>query len=338
LKNHQDPDGYWDCDGFQAQCKLNTCSGPGYALFDPGVTGLALLAFLGAGETHNHGKYQNTVKGGLKYLKQIQDPEGCFGPRTTERFVYNHACAALAMTEAYALTGSPLFKSSAQSAIDFVHKCQNPYLAWRYGVRPQDNDTSVSGWMVMCLKSAKAADLRVDQAGFDGMKAWLDKITEPEYGRVGYTTRGSGPARPQDKMDKFPNDKSESLTAVGILARIFIGENPKESEMIQKGVDLCLKNLPTWDEQSGVIDMYYWYYGTLAIFQVGGDPWTQWNTALKAAVIDHQRKDGDEKGSWDPVGPWGTDGGRIYSTALCVMCMEVYYRYARVFGIGGSHK
>ena len=62
--------------------------------------------------------------------------------------------------------------------------------------------------------------------------------------------------------------------------------------------------------------MYYWYYGTLAMFQVGGEPWKAWNEAMKTAIIDHQRKDGDAKGSWDPIGPWGRDGGRVYSTAI----------------------
>jgi hypothetical protein len=79
--------------------------------------------------------------------------------------------------------------------------------------------------------------------------------------------------------------------------------------------------------------MYYWYYGTLAIFQVGGEAWKAWNVAMKSAIIDNQRKDGDFKGSWDPIGPWGREGGRVYSTAVCVMCLEVYYRYSRVFGI-----
>jgi hypothetical protein len=334
LKNHQDRDGYWDCDGFMEQCKLGQCGGPGGALYDPGVSGLALLAFLGAGETHKHGKYRKTVREGLKYLKQIQDPEGCFGPRTTNHYTYNHAIGALAMVEAYGLTGSPLFKQSAQSAIDFIHKAQNPYLAWRYGVRPGDNDTSVTGWMVMALKSAKLCKLRVDQAAFDGVKAWIEKATEPEYGRVGYTSRGTGPARPQDLMDKFPADKSESLTAVGILSRIFIGEDPDKSEVIQKGSDLCLKALPIWDEQSGAIDMYYWYYGTLAMFQVGDTPWKKWRVAMEEAIIKSQRKEGCQKGSWDPVGPWGREGGRVYSTALMTMCMEVYFRYPRVFGAG----
>ena len=53
---------------------------------------------------------------------------------------------------------------------------------------------------------------------------------------------------------------------------------------------------------------------------------------MKDAIIDKQRKDGDQRGSWDPIGPWGREGGRVYSTATMVMCMEVYYRYARVFG------
>ena len=333
LKNHQHPDGYWDCDGFMDQCRLNQCGGAGYPLYDPGVSGLALLAFLGAGETHKHGRYKKVVKTGLKLLKEIQDAEGCFGERTTNHFTYNHAISALAMAEAYALTASPLFKQSAQSGINFIGKCQNPYLAWRYGVRPGDNDTSVSGWMVMGLKSAKSAGLRVDQAGFDGCAAWLGRVTDPETGRAGYTYRGERASRPPDIADMYPADKTEALTAVGLLSRIFVGEDPHQSEMIQKGVKVCLKMLPEWGDDPGSIDMYYWYYGTLALFQVGGDGWKVWNQSLKSAVIDHQRLDGDQRGSWDPVGPWGREGGRIYSTSVCVMCMEVYYRYARVFGL-----
>ena len=56
---------------------------------------------------------------------------------------------------------------------------------------------------------------------------------------------------------------------------------------------------------------------------------------MKTAIVDHQRKDGCARGSWDPVGPWGREGGRVYSTALCTMCLEVYYRYPRVI-IGHS--
>ncbi|MBD3160535.1 MAG: hypothetical protein GF328_00315 [Candidatus Latescibacteria bacterium] len=323
LARHQSEGGFWDCDGFMKEDRKPPGSGgPGRPLYDPGVTGLALLAFLEADQTHKHGPYRAVVGDGLRYLKQIQDPEGCFGPRTSNHFIYGHAIATLAMCEAYEKTASPLFKQSAQSGIDFLHKCQNPYLAWRYGIRPGDNDTSVTGWCVAALRAGKRAGLRVDQATFDGAKAWLDKVTEPEYGRVGYTTRGSGPARPQDLMDKFPADKSESLTAEGICIRLAVGEDPKRSEMIHKGTDLVVKMLPAWNEQAGTIDMYYWFWGTRAMAALGGDVWRRWGEKVREAVLPNQRDDGGARGSWDPIGPWGREGGRIYSTALLTMVLE----------------
>jgi Ca-activated chloride channel family protein len=333
LRNHQSPGGYWDGDGFEAMCRTNRCGGPGGPLFDPGLTGLSLLAFLGCGETHKTPRYGAVVRNGLKYLKGIQDAEGCFGGRTSGHFTYNHALATLSMAEAYGLTQSPLFKTSAQNGVNFILQSRNPYLAWRYGVRPQDNDTSVTGWMVMALKSARGAGLDVDPAAFEGAREWMNKVTEPEYGRAGYTARGNGPARPGELMDRFPPDRSESTTAVAVLTRILCGAD-REDAYVRMGSDLCLKSPPRWDEAAGTIDYYYWYFGTLAMFQVGGERWRAWNESMKSAIVDHQRTDraDDRYGSWDPVDPWARDGGRIYSTAVCTMCLEVYYRYARVCG------
>jgi hypothetical protein len=338
LKNHQSPDGRWDSDGFDAQCKVNKCSGPGESVYDPGLSGLALLCFLGAGETHNSGQYRDTVKNGLKYLKDIQDSEGCFGPKTALHYQYNHMCAALAMTEAYGLTGSRLFKDSAQRGVNFVLQSQNPYLAWRYGIRDGENDTSVTGWAVMVLKSAILSELEVDKGAFRGAIAWVDRMTEPEFGRTGYQARGGPSARTTDMADKFPASETESLTAVGVLTRVFAATNvdadPRKDEMIVKGCQLMMKKLPRWDIDAGTIDFYYWYYASLAIFQVGDPYWKQWNEAMKTAIVDNQRTEEgrDERGSWDPVDPWAPEGGRIYATAVNCLSLEVYYRYGRVFG------
>ncbi|MBI4616521.1 MAG: terpene cyclase/mutase family protein, partial [Planctomycetes bacterium] len=152
LAAHQDKArGCWDSDDFQAQCKNNTCSGRGVDWGDPGVTGIALLAFLGAGNTNQKGKYKETVKLGLKYLTEIQDDDGCFGPRG-KISMYNHAIAALAMAEAFGMTESGLLKDPAQKGIDFLVSAQNPGFGWRYTAKPGDNDTSVTGWAVMALK------------------------------------------------------------------------------------------------------------------------------------------------------------------------------------------
>jgi hypothetical protein len=332
LARHQSPDGRWDCDGFSSMCKGNRCDGHGESPYDPGVTGLALLPFLGRGETHVQGEFRGVVKNALGYLRSIQDAEGCFGPRTSQHFQYNHSIATLAMAEAYGLSGSRMLKDPAQRAVGFVQQSQNPYLAWRYGVRDGDNDTSVTGWMVMALKSAKLAELEVDGGAFRGAIAWVDKMTEPEFGRVGYQRRGGQPARTTEMMEHFPGDQSESMTAAGVLTRIFCGQDPKQNESIQKGVQLMLKKAPRWDVDAGTIDMYYWYYGTLALHQVGGSAWKRWNEAMKTAIVDNQRTDAgrDEKGSWDPMGPWAPEGGRVYSTATMALCLQVYYRYQRV--------
>jgi hypothetical protein len=333
LARHQSPDGRWDCDGFHARCRGSRCEGPGGPMHDVGVSGLALLAFLGYGETHRTEKHGATVRDGLRYLRGVQDAEGCFGPRTSQHWIYDHSIATLAMAEAFAMTGSPLFRGPAQNAVDLVHKAQNPYMAWRYGVRPQDNDTSVTGWAVMALKSAQMAGLRVDPAALEGARTWMDKVTEPEYGRAGYTARGNGPARPQNLMDRFPSDKSESMTAVAVLCRIFAGAAEGDA-MVRKGAELCARTPPLHDAAAGTIDYYYWYYGTLAMFQVGGEPWKRWSDHLKPAVIDTQKVvAGDCRfGSWDAVDPWASDGGRVYSTAVNTMTLQIHYRYDRVFG------
>jgi hypothetical protein len=333
LMNHQAADGRWDCDGFDACCKGNRCDGVGDAPHDVGVTGLALLCFLGTGETHQSGtnrRCQTAVRNGLRFLRESQDSEGCFGPRTSPHFLYDHACASLAMTEAYGMTGARALRDPAQRGVGFVLRARNPYLAWRYDVPANgENDTSVTGWMVMALKSAKLAELDMEKQAVADAIEWVGKMTDPETGRTGYQNRGSGPARTATTAAKFPTHRSEATTAVGMTVRIFGGHDLKSDAMIGKGADLLAKCLPKWDVDAGTNDFYYWYYGSLAMFQVGGPRWAKWNEAMKTAIVDHQRLDKGrcEYGSWDPVDCWSSEGGRVYATAVNCLTMEVYYRY-----------
>jgi hypothetical protein len=334
LRNHQSPDGHWDGAHFAELCKGVPCSGPGQSAHDVGLTGLALLCFLGADETHERGAYRNTVKLGLKYLIDHQDEDGCFGDRVSKSFMYDHACAALALTEAYGMTQARPFAKPAQQGVNFILRAQNPYAAWRYGYPPDgDNDTSVTGWMIMVLKSAQMSGLKIDEQAFANAMNFITEMTDPATGRTGYTDRGSAPSRLTELIQQFPSERSESLTAVGMLVRIFSHLDPKDP-MIEKGADLCAAKVPVWELSTGDIDFYYWYYATLAMFQIGGTRWTKWNEALKVACIGHQHINQAEctLGSWDAVDPWSSAGGRVYSTAMNCLCMEVYFRYPRVFG------
>ena len=336
LKNHQNADGYWDCDGFSDECgKIgsSTCGGAGNVTHDVGVTGLALLAFLGDGNTTTQGEYKDVVSKGIKWLREQQDPDsGLIGDDSSHDFIYDHALAALAICEAYVFSKSPLIKGTAQNAVNYIQKARNPYGAWRYNVPPiGENDTSVTGWMVFCLASAKDGGLKVDPEAFEGALSWIDEVSDPSTGRIGYDQFGSDSSRTPSN-EHFPRNKGEAMTAVGLLCRIFLGQNPDDNDILVKHAELLKRTPPEWDPEGFGCDMYYWYYGTYAMYQMGGQYWKNWEKSMKDAVVETQRKDGDEKGSWDPVGPWGYSGGRVYSTALMTLCIEVYFRYAQVLG------
>ena len=335
LANHQDDDGKWDCDEFNKHDPAtDVCDGPGQPEHDVGVTGLSLLAFMGDGHTTRQGLYKEKVTKGVKWMREQQDFEnGLIGEKIGHSFMYDHAIATLAMCEAYYFSKSPLIRGTAQKAINFVTQARNPYGVWRYEAPPVgDNDSSVTGWMVFALKSAEEAGLKIDSAAFQDSLTWFDEVTDRATGRVGYDTIGSQSSRITGVNEHFPRDKTEAMTAVGLLCRFFLGQDPGGEEIMVKHADLMLKTLPEWDPDGLTNDVYYWYYGSYAMYQMGGRHWKAWNKAMKKAVLDSQQKAGSARGSWDPIGPWGHSGGRVYSTASCVLCLEVYFRYAKVLG------
>ena len=337
LAAHQSPDGSWDADGFDAQCGAiggTICEGHGEATHDVGLTGLALLAFLADGSTTRHGPYKENVVRGIKWLRDVQDPdEGLFGEPIGHAFLYNHAIASLAVCEAYYFSKSPLIRATAQRAVRYVEHARNPYGVWRYDVPPiGENDTSVTGWMVFVLAAAEDAGIGVDPQAFTSALTWFDEVTDPATGRVGYVAPGSESSRIPNVNDHFPANKGEAMTAVALLSRFFLGQTPDTEPLMDKHADLLLGKLPEWDPDGFGCDMYYWYYGTYAMYQMGGRHWRTWQRAMTDAVQNTQREDGDARGSWDPVGPWGFAGGRVYSTAMMVLCLEVYERYSRISG------
>ena len=336
LAAHQDDDGKWDADEFMKHDpSTDVCDGAGRSDHDVGVTGLALLAFLGDGHTTRDGLYKNQVLKAVRWLREQQDFEsGLIGEDRNTNYLYDHSIATLAMCEAYYFSKSPILGTSAQNAVDYISRARNPYSVWRYAVPPQgDNDSSVTGWMVFALKAAEESGLRVDSGAFADSIAWFDEVTDPLTGRVGYSSNGERSSRETGVNDEYPRELTEAMTAVGLLCRFFLGQDPAKNEFMTQHADLMLKTLPMWDDERGLSnDLYYWYYGSYAMYQMGGKHWRVWNKAMKPALVDSQESSGSARGSWEPNGPWGMIGGRVYSTAMSVLCLEVYFRYAKVLG------
>jgi hypothetical protein len=333
LSRHQARDGHWACAGFLEQCAADKCGGAGDPAFDTGVTGLALAAFLGAGFTQERGQYKSTVGRALAFLMSIQGEEGCFGTRDSTRFQYNHALAALALVEAYGMSQTESLRGSAQKAVAWIMRSKNEKRGWRYGVADGASDTSVTGWMIFVLKSAAMAGLEVDKQALADASDFVEEMTDPATGRTGYQAKGGPSSRLDEKSSTaFPPQNGETLTAIGMLVRIDAGHG-RDDPMVMKGAEILSKALPIWKPDH--LDFCYWQLGSLAMYQVAGAPWEMWNEAMKTSVIPHQNRDPKRHdcGSWDPVDAWSAAGGRVYSTAMLCLCLEVYYRYPRIYGV-----
>ncbi len=368
LAKHQSSDGHWDVYGYTNQCEGTVCEklvSKDHTDYNVGVTGLALLAFLGAGYTHkdtdvvhegrNFGK---VVKKALFWLKEQQNADGAFSTGGSKP-MYNNSLAALAYAEAYGMTGAPMLRDIAQRGVDYVQKAQNEapsgtgFLGWRYEPNSGDNDTSVTGWAAMAIKSGEIAGLDVAGASMDGALNWVEKVTNSDYWLVGYrdvSDAGKKVAAP-GKNENYKNHPS--MTAIGMLVRMFANKDPN-SEPVKGGAKAIMADLPEWkdadpDTQDHPVDYYYWYYASLALYMYAGPDspnegngmWSKWNSAMKKAVVGSQEgsKDGHEKGSWDPISRWSWEAGRVYATALNALTLEVYYRYNNAFMVGsGSDK
>jgi hypothetical protein len=332
LARHQEPDGSWDLNDYEV-----TQYGYNGKNIRIGGTGLALLAFLGAGYTEKSGKFADNVKRAEQWLLSQQKPSGGIfeGPESdsNKSMGYNHSIAGLALAEAYRMAGDPRLGDAAQRAVDFsIKTMQSPYSGWRYYPK-EAADVSATGWFVMQLKSAKVAGLRVDGAAFQGAQTYIDKHTDKD-GRTTYGADGHRSPTP-------------AMTSVGMVCRQFMG-TPNTDPALLGGASYLLTTLPDWQKANvkiagtgqaiGDKGFYYWYYGTLAMFQMGGDKWTKWNEALKPTLINSQCKGGpmdgskaDKDGSWDPSGWIDFYGGRVYTTAVGALCLEVYYRYLPMY-------
>jgi hypothetical protein len=292
LARHQDADGRWNAavarydDGtavpgdrdFTAHCPPDeVCSGDCiYWEADTALTGLALLAYLGAGYTHLDGRYTETVGKGISFLLRQQKPDGDLRGPSVVVGMYCHAMAALALCEAYALTGDPRLRDPAARAVAFLVRSRaRDRQAWRYQPGERIGDTSILGWVVMGVKSAKEGGLPIpdDASVRRGVLAWLDRVSLGQSG---------GLACYQPGVDATP-----TMTAEAWVCRQFLevgGPGPASAEAAES----LLRNPP----DRGKTNFYYWYYATLALYQHGGEPWTRWNAALRDRIVGLQNTSG----------------------------------------------
>ena len=316
----QNQDGGWSLRDYHRHAKPNNKS-------DIMGTSLALLPMLGAGQTHEYGPYKECIGQGLAWLIDIQKPNGDLrGGFRGEAGMYAHGQAAIVLCEALAMTGDQTFLQPAQRAIKFIELAQHKDGGWRY--RPgQPGDTSVFGWHMMALQSARAPGLnvKVDQSTLKLADYFLDQVVAPaHFDNQRKTKLPTGSAYCYQPRRKA----TDAMTAEAILCRMYLGWKKDDPRLSSAVKWLIQDHLPSEKKPN----LYYWYYGTQVMHHYGGEPWKKWNDNMRNLLISSQETRGSNPGSWSPKGyKWGSKGGRIYTTSLAVCTLEVYYRHLPLF-------
>lgn len=293
-----------------------------------GVTGLAILSLLADLQIEPDKPFFPNVERGLEWLLEQQDSDtGLFDPDGGQSKAYGHAIATQAMAEALTLMPRPEYREAVALAVEYIEKSRNPYGAWRYESPPiNENDSSITAWMISALAVAEEAGVRVDPLTFEGANGYLKEVTDADSGRAGYVQVGDYGSRIDGVNDHFPSELDESMSAAALWTTILCTSPRKSTERMLGYGRLLAAKPPKWDGRH--INFYYWYWGSLASRQLGGRTWKAWEPALKSALLPLQEDEAELAGSWPPEGAWCHSGGRVYSTAMAVLTLQSYHRYA----------
>jgi hypothetical protein len=293
--------GFWEYDG---GAKLNRIA----------ATGMCLLPFLAAGETHKSAKkYQKTVATGLDYLKGQIQLNGELHPN-----MYAHAIGTVALCEAAGMTKDESLKQFARRAVDYIIKAQAGNGSWGYQAGAE-GDTSIVGWQIQALKSARLADIPVPEQSFRQAANFLESVSSDYGATYGYRSKGS----------------TYTLSAVGLLCRQYMGWNPKNPSLA-KGVDLLWTKNPPNEKD---FDIYYYYYATQVVHFFDGPAWRRdWNPKMRGILLDKQLTEKNNAKAGD-IGSWprddgphlGNQCGKLGTTALACLTLEVYYRHLPLY-------
>ncbi len=324
LAAHQLDDGSWQFNLEACPQCAGACRHSGFRTSTTDSTGLALLCFLGAGYTHQEGPYQESVANGLYYLDRkmlltsmggdlrdrslLSEQQGNVLMVQKNGDMYSHAIATLALCEAYAMTRDERWVAPAQKAVDFIVHAQHEGGGWRYEPG-EPGDLSVSGWQITALKSASHGKLEIPREVWYRAMSFLDGLQDDRGAAYGY---------------QQPTSKKPSMSVVGLFARMMLGW-PHDHRPLLRGVAQIGDALPQKN------NMYFNYYASQLLRHHGGSAWKRWNPKMRDYLVALQATQGHETGSWYIDEDWSDRGGRLYSTTLAILTLEVYYRYMPMY-------
>jgi hypothetical protein len=301
-----------------------------------GKTALCVLAFLGAGHTPiSKTEHSEVVRRALALLLTLQDETtGAFGASSC----YGHGITTYALAECYGLTKDPALLRPLEEALTWILHNQGPRRdkknrgGWGYfspGLQAEDDyaRVSVTSWMVMALESARLSGIDLPPEALPRAREYLEQSFDGPNGWFRYNQK---PSRLNSAWPTLP-----SSTPAGAFCLQLLGA-AADDRMVAAGVEYTVSRRPEeyrrYEDDEFVLrgqgNVYFWYYGSLCCFLAGGDAWQTWNERLRTVLPQAQAEDG----SFPPIDTYAREAGdtrrdRSYTTAMCVLSLEVYYRY-----------
>lgn len=298
MDEKQQDDGGWALDGTMRKDELRPAT-------STEATGLALLAYLGAGQTHKEGVHKKQVDAGLAFLiKQMKVKERRGDLRGSRGDMISHAIAANAICEAYAMTHDKELLAPAQFAVNYIIGQQDEKSGgWKADSMGRPS-VAATGWQLQALKSAHMAYLSVPGDTVVSATKFLDDV-QLDAGRA----YPGGDGR-----------REHQATAIGLYSRRMLGTKRSDPAMVG-GLAAVGRDGP---QQHDVIANYFAHRLHHSVL---GESWQSWNSAIRKQLVDSQCRDGEQVGSWyDAKDASKARGGRLLQTAIDAMVLETYVR------------
>lgn len=313
IVNHQHNDGGWsfrleDPDGpCKGKCEHRRVNADDAPIPRTAATGLCLLALMGAGHTHEQGIYAENIRRGIYFL-QGQASRTSKGFDLQNGSMYGHGIAALALAEAFVLTGDEDLRELLQGTTMFAAAAQHDSGGWGYqpGGPP---DITLTAWQVIGMQTSLTKGIGIPTQTIPLANQYVLTLANPEQNRFGYKTPEPRP----------------SATAIGLLLQMYFGVLPGQTNL-REGLDWIASLGPS------ETNVYFNYYAMLALHHSRHRDRMDFAAALQEYLIRTQATRGHEDGSWNFPDRYGSVGGRLYTTAMCALILETPYRYVPMYG------
>lgn len=298
LARQQNPDGHFG--------KVDSAYGA-----TSGITALAALAFMSAGNLPGRGLYGQNVQRALDYILSTAQTSGFLSTSTGQGSMYSHGFATLFLAEVYGMTADETVSQKLHQAVRLIEQAQNKEGGWRYTPIPTDADISVTICQVMALRAAREAGIVVGRDTIDRAIAYVQRCQNDDGGFRYMAHNGTS---------------AFARSAAGVAALYYAGAS--QGDAVQRGLKYLANVGPVTPQGTARQSNYFYgqYYAVQAMFLAGGQRWESWYPAIRDELVRNQVSDGR----------WNGEVSQDYCTALALIVLQMPNRYLPVFSGKGS--